>query len=132
MTGSRRALSGCLRARRARSVAVAAALALVLAGCGSGGDPGAVSPARYVTSVCKAIAPFERGLLARSSVLFAARAGSAAERKRMLVGFLSEVAHDARGAVARLQRTARPSVAHGAQIQAAVLRVFVRIERGTG
>ena len=96
-------------------MACLAATALMLAGCGSSSS-GTVSATAYVTSVCKAIGPFEREIASGSAALDPSPASSAAQRKRMLEGFLTTIASDSRLAVGELKSAKQPAVENGAKL----------------
>lgn len=113
--------------RWAAALACLGAGAVALAGCG-GSTPGTVSARAYVTSVCKAIGPFEHEIASGSAALDPSATSSAAQRKRMLEGFLTTIASDSRLAVGELKAAKRPNVANGAKIAREFVSIFARID----
>jgi hypothetical protein len=105
------------------------ALALGIAACGGSKHPhGAVSARAYASSVCKALAPFEREIASRSSALDPAATSSLAQRRTMLEGFLSTIAKDTDKAVAQLRSAGQPEIANGRAIARQFVAAFSRLQ----
>ena len=96
------------------------------AGCGSS-DSSKVSTASYVSSVCSAIAPLERDVVARSTQLKNTTARNAAEAKQNLQGFLKAVEQDADRALARIKSAGTPNVSGGKNVSATIVRTFTQL-----
>jgi hypothetical protein len=79
-------------------------------------------------SVCGAILPFKSDLVTRESALAQAQSGSSpAARKTTLVGFFDAAVADSGRTLSKLGMIGRPAVANGDQVQAAVVKVFTRL-----
>jgi len=96
------------------------------AGCGSS-DSSKVSTASYVSSVCSAIGPLERDVVARSNQLKNTTARNAAEAKQNLQGFLKAVEQDADRALARIKSAGIPDVSGGKTVSATIVRTFTQL-----
>lgn len=96
------------------------------AGCGSS-DSSKVTTASYVSSVCSAIAPLERDVVARSSQLKSTTARNATEAKRNLQGFLKAVEQDADRALARIKAAGTPNISGGKTVSATIVNTFTQL-----
>jgi hypothetical protein len=106
------------------------ASAAVLAGCGSSGSSSSsgVSAATYVKSVCSAVAPFERDVVARSGALNPATIKNPTQGKQALQSFLSAVATDAGQALSQLKNAGEPNVKNGKQIAGTIVTAFSKLK----
>ena len=131
----RRTREGVRTTRRAAVASLAAlvcVIALGIGACGgSGGSPGSVSATAYATSVCRALAPFERQIAAGSRTLspLSGSSTSPAARKAMLEHFLDGVARESGTTVAQLKAAGHPDIAHGRAIATAFVTAFTRLQR---
>ena len=125
-------MSGCRSSKGATFAVIgcAAALAAGVGACGGSSDPGAVSARVYVTSVCRAVGPFEREIATGAAVLDPSATSTPAQRKRMLEGYLRSVSVDAQLAVGELEAAKHPNVKRGRAIATAFLALFKRIDSG--
>jgi hypothetical protein len=109
-------------------ILVALAPVALLAGCGGSSGSSGVSPKSYVTSVCSAVGPFEKDLLARSNALNVASLKSPAEGKQALQGFMSAVVTDTDRAISQLKAAGTPNVKNGGAISAAIVSAFNQLK----
>lgn len=112
-----------MRRARLSSLPLVALVAALLAGCGSGGSS-SVTPSAYVSSICSAVAPFERDVLTRSSALDLTTVKSPAQGKKALQQFLTAISSDTDAAVGKLRSAGSPKVANGSKISHAILTAF--------
>ncbi|MHB8690175.1 MAG: hypothetical protein ACYDHH_02920 [Solirubrobacteraceae bacterium] len=102
------------------------ACALTCASCGSGSS--GLGPSAYMRSVCGAILPFKSDLVNRESALAQTQSGSSpAARKTTLVGFFDAAVADSGRTLSKLKTIGTPAVGNGDQVQAAVVKVFSRL-----
>lgn len=110
----------------AASAGVLAAIAL-LGGCGGSSSSG-VAPDAYMTSVCRAIAPFENDFAKHGAALnVVSSATTPSQRKAALELLLSSVAKDGDTAVAALKAAGTPDVNRGAAISRLLVGAFTQI-----
>ncbi len=124
-------MSGSRQGRRVNTLVAAVCavtLAAGVAACGAASDPGAVTASVFVTSVCKAVGPFEHEIAASSATLTPAPTSSPAQRKAMVEGFLRTIAADAHAAAAALSAAHHPDVKQGRAIARTFVAIFTRIE----
>jgi hypothetical protein len=119
---------------------VAVVCGLAIAACGSSstsarsttsGTPAStatVSPVRYVTALCQAVAPFEQDVAARSGALKSSASTTAAKGKTELVGYLGALSADADAAVAKLRTAGLPQVSGGTAYAHTILTTFTRLD----
>jgi hypothetical protein len=88
-----------------------------------------VSAKAYATSVCRALAPFERQIAAGSAALDPVGSSNttAAQRKRMLERFLGQTANASDAAVAGLKAAGHPEIRNGQKIANAFVTAFTRL-----
>jgi hypothetical protein len=115
---------GILRAAIGLVVVIA-----VCAGCGSSGssDSSKVSTAAYVKTVCSAISPLERDVVTRTQALSGSTAGSAAQAKKTLQGFLTAVSKDADQAVSRISSAGVPDISGGKGVATEIVKAFTQL-----
>jgi hypothetical protein len=115
--------------KSAAVVAIVLAAALALAGCGGGSSSSStVTPTAYARSLCQAVAPFEKDIANRASVLDPSKIKNAAQGKAALVAFLSALATDTNGAAGRLSHAGAPNVTKGKAIAGAFTSLFSRLD----
>jgi hypothetical protein len=103
------------------------ACAVTCASCGSGSS--GLGPVAYMRSVCGAILPFKSDLVNRESALAQTQTGSSpAARKTTLVGFFDAAVADSGRTLSKLKTIGTPAVGNGDQVQAAVVKVFTRLD----
>lgn len=114
---------------RVRVLAVIAVLAAagLLAGCGSSAPTGRVSAKAYVKSLCSAVIPFERAVVAHGTLLNKASANSPAKSKAAVHAFFSAVASDTATAAAKVHRAGTPNVANGKRISGSIATAFDQV-----
>jgi hypothetical protein len=114
---------------------LATLLALMLGGCGGSSSNAAsaqvstakVSATAYVTSLCQAVAPFEKQVASGASALNSKGSSTLAADKARLAGYFAELARDSSGAVGKLDRAGVPDVSGGAAFAAAIRSTFARV-----
>jgi hypothetical protein len=110
----------------ASGVCLLAVIAL-LGGCGGSSSSG-VDPDAYMTSVCRAIAPFENDFAKHGNALdVTSPASSPGQRKAALESLLSTVAKDGAGAVAALKAAGTPDITRGPAISRLLVGAFTQI-----
>ncbi len=110
----------------AAGACVLAAMAL-LGGCGGSSSSG-VAPDTYMTSVCRAIAPFEDDFAKHGAALdVTSSATSPSRRKAALEQLLSRVAQDGATAVSELKAAGTPDVSRGTAISRLLVGAFTQI-----
>lgn len=122
-------MSATVRQMRSRTYAAALCalvVAIVIAGCGSSSS--GVTPAAYVSTICKAVGPFEKSVASRESALNPTAIKSPAEGRTALVGFLTGVAADTQKTLSVLKSAGNPNVTRGKAIQSAIVGAFTRLE----
>lgn len=115
-----------MRSRRYAAALCALAVAIVLAGCG-GGSSG-VTPTAYVTSICKAVGPFETSVTKREQTLDPTAIKNATQGKQALITFLDGVASDTAGTLTALKSAGNPTVPNGKKIQSGIVTAFTHLE----
>lgn len=100
---------------------------LVLAGCGGSSSSSGVSAKTYVGSICNAVAPFERDVVARSSALDLTTVKGPTQGKAALQSFLTAIAGDTDSAVSKLKSAGTPNVKNGSQIATAIVGAFSQL-----
>jgi hypothetical protein len=108
--------------------ALAVVVALALAACGGGGSSDKVTPSAYVTSVCKAVGPFEKDVVNRTSALNLSTISSPAQGRTALQGFLSSISTDTKKALAQLKAAGTPDVKNGKAIANAIVNAFGQLD----
>lgn len=114
-------------------LAVLAALGAALGGCGSssaGSDT--VTPAAYVTAICKSVGPFETDIATRSSALNSVSINNPAQGKQALEAFLNAASRDTNRAVSQLKAAGSPNVANGKPLASQIVSVFSRLNQALG
>ena len=109
-------------------VLCAIAVSLSLAACGGSSGSSGPSPAAYVKSICQAIGPFEQSVQTRSKALQTASIKSAADGKKVLQQFLSQVVTDTDNALTKLKAAGTPSVKNGAQVSNTIVGAFTKLK----
>jgi hypothetical protein len=99
----------------------------LLAGCGGSGTS-TVTPAAYVKSVCSAVGPFERDIVARSSALNLTGNINPAQGKTIFENFLTAVAKDTDAALNKLKAAGQPNVNNGKAIETAIVGAFSKMK----
>ncbi len=115
-----------MRARTYTAALCALVVAIVIAGCGGGSST--VTPTAYVTTLCKAIGPFEKNFASRERTLDPTAKNTPAERRTALISFLNGVSGDMQRTVSTLKSAGNPDVADGKKIQSAIVAAFARLE----
>jgi hypothetical protein len=123
----------------AKVVAALAAVCVALAGaaCGSSSSSSGVSTAKvsataYATSLCEALAPFDKEVASSSQALEDVGSLSAVKGKTMLVSFLAGLAGDTSAAVNQLRAAGVPEVNGGATFSQAILKTFTNLQGALG
>jgi outer membrane murein-binding lipoprotein Lpp len=98
----------------------------VCAGCGSSG-PSKVSTASYVQSVCSAIAPLERDVVARSQALNNTTSSNALQAKQTLQGFLSAIEQASNRALSKIRSAGTPDISNGKEVAGTVVTAFTQL-----
>lgn len=115
---------------RAFAAIVTLSLAVLPAACGGShaGSSHRVSAQSYVKSLCTAVLPFERSLLAHSVLLNSASPDNPAKSKQALQSFFAAVSNDTTTAVTRLRQAGTPDVKNGQRISTAVEAAFGQLQ----
>jgi hypothetical protein len=119
---------------RLTGAALAALLIAVLAaGCGgSSAKSGQVSSAHvsataYVTSLCQAVAPFEKAIASGAKALDSVGSESAGADKAALATYFGTLASDSSAAASRLNGAGVPAVTGGSAFATAIRTTFTRV-----
>jgi hypothetical protein len=118
---------------RLSGAALAGLLVAVLgAGCGGASSRGGVSAVKvsattYVTTLCQAVAPFEKAIAAGAKSLDSAGTESAAADKAALASYFGTLAHDSAAAVDKLKDAGVPDVNGGSAFATAIDSTFTRV-----
>jgi hypothetical protein len=112
------------------SLRCAIALLIVVslaAGCGgSSGSSSKVSAGSYVKSVCSAILPLERDVVARSQAVNKP-SPNATQAKKTLQGFLAAIEQDSNRALSRIRSAGTPDISDGTTVANSIVRAFTRL-----
>jgi hypothetical protein len=98
-------------------------------GCGgSGGSkgPAKVNAAEYVKSVCSAILPLERDVVARSQAV-TKPSPSATKAKATLEGFLAAIEQDSNRALSQIRSAGTPDISQGTSVATSIVQAFTRL-----
>lgn len=79
-------------------------------------------------SICKALAPWETNLRARSNDLSPAATATAAKRKQLVQQFLSAVISDTDAASAALKKAGTPKVPSGSKLAGDLVGAFAQLK----
>ncbi len=116
---------GPMRLTKPSTLTAALTATAVLAGCGGSST---VTASKYVSSVCSAVAPFERDVLNRSDALDLTSVKSPVQGKQALEGFLTAITNDTSTAVSKLKSAGTPNVKNGKQISNAITGAFTQLQ----
>jgi hypothetical protein len=98
----------------------------LVAGCGGSSGSSKVSASNYVKSVCSAILPLERDVVARSQAVNKPSA-SATRAKRTLQGFLAAIEQDSNRALSKIQSAGTPDISNGTTVANSIVQAFTRL-----
>lgn len=98
----------------------------IVAGCGGSSPSSKVSTASYVKSVCSAILPLERDVVARSQAVNKP-SPSATQAKKTLQGFLAAIEQDSNLALSQLRSAGTPDISDGTNVAGSIVNAFTRL-----